>query len=147
MTLQALHLLQQLLHGMHRQLSDFLLPQPADLPANEILQAELDRYPVAQQALLGNSLPLLNAEQKNAFDAIMAEVHRDTYNKLPFRQICGTEVPVSIPDALALHLPPQSQAGPLEHALHSDSQAMCLMAWQPMPGDSLHKNGEVAVLT
>jgi hypothetical protein len=64
---------------MHRQLSDFLLPQPADLPANEILQAELDRYPVAQQALLlGNSLPLLNAEQKIAFDAIMAEVHRDT---------------------------------------------------------------------
>ena len=79
MTLQALHLLQQLLHGMHRQLSDFLLPQPADLPANEILQAELDRYPVAQQALLlGNSVPLLNAEQKIAFDAIMAEVHRDT---------------------------------------------------------------------
>jgi hypothetical protein len=77
MTLQALHLLQQLLHGMHRQLSDFLLPQPADLPTNEILQAELDVYPIAQQALLlRNSVPLLNEEQKFAFDTIMQEVHR-----------------------------------------------------------------------
>ena len=44
-------------------------------------------------------------------------------------------------------LPPQSQAAPLEHALHGDSPAMCLMAWQPMPGGSLHKNGKVAVWT
>ena len=64
---------------MHRQLSDFLLPQPADLPANEMLQAELDVYPIAQQAmLLRTSVPLLNEEQKFAFDTIMREVHRAT---------------------------------------------------------------------